>query len=307
MFKKILILFLIIIFLVIVSNFILNINLYVTKYTIKDSKIDEDLNGYKIVQLTDIHSIRNEKQISKIISKVKKEKPNVIFVTGDLIDSDHYLSQNNLYAQGKIDEIERLTIEFMEKLTEITDVYYVYGNHEMMLLDDPENNSFKVSLKQKNIKNLNNLVETITIGDSKINLIGLQDPATLYKDKKYAYIEGTNRDVTKVILDDLFEEEIDENNFTILIAHRPEYFDLYSEYDIDLAFTGHTHGGIIRLPIIGGLYAHPQGWFPKYSAGLYKNEKLKMILSRGIGYSKLPIRVFDPPEIVSVTLKKNNN
>ena len=289
----------------IIINIILNKNIFVREYKLKNSKITEKFNNYKIVQLTDIHSIRNEIQSEKIINKIKKQKPNLICVTGDLIDAEYYSSQNDLYNYKKIKQIEELTVAFMKELKKIADTYYIYGNHEMMLLDDPENNKFKKDLEELGIKILNNKIEVVEIDGEKINLIGVQDPATLYKDEKYAYIEGTNKDRVQVILNDLFLgiPEENKNNFTILLSHRPEYFELYDKYNIDLALTGHTHGGIAKFPMTKGIYAHPQGWFPKYSYGLYKTNDFFMIISGGIGYSKLPIRIFNPPEICTIILE----
>ncbi len=289
-----------------VFNIILNKNIFVREYKIQSEKITEKFNNYKIVQITDVHSIRNEISLEKIINKVKKENPDIICVTGDLIDAEYYSSQNVLYKNNDIKQIEELTVEFMKSLKELADTYYIYGNHEMMLLDDPENNEFKNDLENIGIKILNNKIEVLEIDGEKINLIGIQDPSTLYKDEKYAYINGTNKDKVQVILDDLFFEiaEENKNNFTILLSHRPEYFELYDKYNIDLALTGHTHGGIAKLPIVKGIYAHPQGWFPEYSYGIYKTNDFSMIINGGIGYSKLPIRIFNPPEICTITLEK---
>ena len=289
-----------------VFNIILNKNIFVREYKIQSKKITEKFNNYKIVQITDVHSIRNEIELEKIINKIKSQNPNLICVTGDLIDSDYYSYQNSLYENNDINKIEELTVKFMKNLKEIADTYYIYGNHEMMLLDDPENNKFKSDLEELGIKILNNKITEIEINGGKINLVGLQDPATLYKDEKYAYIKGNNKNKTQAILNDLFLEipEENKNNFTILLSHRPEYFELYDKYNIDLALTGHTHGGIVKLPIIKGIYAHPQGWLPKYSYGIYKTNDFSMIISGGIGYSKLPIRIFNPPEICTITLKK---
>lgn len=301
--KKIILVCVFIFVIIIVINVVLNSNIFVTKYEIDNNKISGEISGYKIVQLTDIHSIRSNSQKDKIVNKVKKQNPDVIFLTGDLVDSDYYSEQDLKYREGKIDVVEGLTIEFVRELVDICDVYYVYGNHEMILLDDPINNKFKVGLEELGVKILNNRIDTINVGDSTINLIGVQDPATLYKDDRYAYLEGNSENKTKIILDDLFSENlIDEDNFTILLAHRPEYLELYSDYKIDLVFSGHTHGGVIRLPFIDGVYAHPQGLFPKYSVGFYEEGGTDMILSVGIGYSKIPVRVFNPPEIVVVTL-----
>lgn len=288
-------------------NMILNKSIFVKEYEVKSEKISENFEGYKIVQITDIHSIRNEIQLEKIINKVKKQKPNLICVTGDLIDSDFYSIQNSLYQNNEIKQIEELTVKFMSELVKITETYYIYGNHEMMLLDDPENNSFKCDLEKIGVKILNNKIHVLEKDGESINLIGIQDPATLYKDKKYAYVGNSNKERVQNILNDLFIEIPEENikNFTLLLSHRPEYFELYDKYEIDLALTGHTHGGIVKLPIIKGIYAHPQGWFPKYSYGIYKTNDLTMIINGGVGYSKLPIRIFNPPEITTIILEKN--
>lgn len=290
--------------LLVVFNIILNKNIFIKEYKIQSEKITENFNNYKILQITDVHSIRNEIQLEKIINKVKEENPSLICVTGDLIDSEYYSNQNNLYENKEIDQIEKLTVEFMKELVKIADTYYIYGNHEMMLLDDPENNRFKTDLEKNGVKILNNKTQVLEKSGDKINLLGIQDPATLYKDEKYAYIKGANKDKVEVILNDLFLEIQEENNFTILLSHRPEYFELYNKYNIDLALTGHTHGGIAKLPVINGIYAHPQGWFPKYSYGIYQTNDFSMIISGGIGYSKLPIRIFNPPEICVVTLER---
>ena len=289
-----------------IINLGINNEVWVTRYAIESKKIGAELDGYKILQMTDIHSIRNQKQREKIVEKVNKEKPNIILITGDLVDSDYYSEKNGWYLDGKIDVVEEETLRFVGELRALAEVYYVYGNHEMVLLDDPLNNRFKVTLEEMGVEVLNNRVVKIFKEDEIINLVGVQDPITLYKDEKYADIEGNNRKRVQTILDDLmiYGKEISADNFTILLSHRPEYFDLYLDYEIDLARTGHTHGGVVRLPFVGGLYAHPQGWFPKYSAGIYESGNFKMILSRGIGYSKVPVRIFNPPEIVVVTLKE---
>ena len=303
--RKILVIILIIIFLILGINIILNNCIITTRYTIQNNKINNDLNGYKIVQISDVHSIRNENKKEKIIEKVKKENPNIIFVTGDLIDTDYYSEQNSMYQQGEIKQIEKLTLDFMKELVNIADVYFIYGNHELVLLDDPVNNKFAVALNELGVIILNNKLDTIQINNTTINLVGVQDPSTLYKDKKYAYI-GNNKEKTKAILDDLItnNDEFNNENFTILLAHRPEFFELYSNYDIDVAFTGHTHGGLIRLPIIRGIYSRAEGIFPKYSVGSYNKENITMIINSGIGYSEIPIRIFNPPEIVVTTLSK---
>lgn len=289
---------------VLLINGIVNKGIYISYIDTKHNNIPESLVGYKILQITDVHSIRSTEQLEQYVKKIEEENPNVIFITGDLIDAEYYVSENDRYNNKEVGLPDIFTIDFCKELTEIAKVYYVYGNHEMMLLDDPENNVFKTKLESLGVTILNNKEEIITLGKESFRLIGLQDPATLYKDKKYAFIGESNKERMDSILHDLFLDK-DENLFTICLSHRPEYFDLYQKYPIDVVFTGHAHGGIARLPFIGGVYAHAQGWFPKYSEGLHiDNDRLNMICGRGIGNSTINFRFMNPPEIVVTTLLK---
>ena len=289
---------------VLLINGIVNKGIYISYIDTKHNNIPESLVGFKILQITDVHSIRSTEQLEKYVKKIEEENPNVIFITGDLIDAEYYVSENDRYNNKEVGLPDIFTIDFCKELTEIAKVYYVYGNHEMMLLDDPENNVFKTKLESLGVTILNNKEEIITLGKESFRLIGLQDPATLYKDKKYAFIGESNKERMDSILHDLFLDK-DENLFTICLSHRPEYFDLYKKYPIDVVFTGHAHGGIARLPFIGGVYAHAQGWFPKYSEGLHiDNDRLNMICGRGIGNSTINFRFMNPPEIVVTTLLK---
>lgn len=289
---------------VLLINGIVNKGIYISYIDTKHNNIPESLVGFKILQITDVHSIRSTEQLEKYVKKIEEENPNVIFITGDLIDAEYYINENDRYNNKEVGLPDIFTIDFCKELTEIAKVYYVYGNHEMMLLDDPENNVFKTKLESLGVTILNNKEEIITLGKESFRLIGLQDPATLYKDKKYAFIGESNKERMDSILHDLFLDK-DENLFTICLSHRPEYFDLYQKYPIDVVFTGHAHGGIARLPFIGGVYAHAQGWFPKYSEGLHiDNDRLNMICGRGIGNSTINFRFMNPPEIVVTTLLK---
>lgn len=305
--KKIVnIIFSIIMFFIVVLliNGLINKGIYITNYNLDFERMPEELNGYKILQITDVHSIRNEKEKENYLKKIKDSNPNIIVITGDLIDASYYNAQNEMYIKEEIKMPDELTVEFCRELTKISKVYYVYGNHEMMLLDNPEENVFKTKLEEDGVIILNNKVEYIDLGTSSYRLVGIQDPATLYKDKKYAFIGESNKEKADSILHDLFLEEA-EDVFTVCLSHRPEYFEIYGKYDIDLVLTGHAHGGIVRIPFVGGLYAHPQGWFPKYSEGLHKDgDRLNMIIGRGIGNSTIDFRLLNPPELVLITLAK---
>lgn len=205
--KKVFKIFIIIYFLILFSliiNAILNQGVYIKKYNLKYRNLPKEFDNYKIIQLTDVHSIRTKEQIKQITDKIKKQEPDIIVITGDLIDSGYYASQNSAYAEKKIPVIESLTIKFVQELLKISKVYYVYGNHEMMLLDDPENNKFKVELENSGVQILNNKIDYLYKGNSKIKLLGLQDPACLYKDEAYSEIDGSSLDKARAILEDLY-------------------------------------------------------------------------------------------------------
>ena len=132
-------------------------------------------------------------------------------------------------------------------------------------------------------------------GKGKIEILGVSDPDFLTSD----YMDGTDSSKMKEHLKGLSDDSV----FQILLSHRPELFDLYAKENIDLIFSGHAHGGQFRIPFIGGLVAPDQGLFPKYTSGVYTQNQSTMIVSRGLGNSIIPIRIFNRPEIAAVTLQ----
>lgn len=271
----------IIIVIIIILIFLLGIYLYyennylkVSKYKINDNNLPESFNNFKIVHISDFHNTKSKKLTKDIIKKIKLEKPNIIVVTGDLIDS----------RRTDID----VSLSFIEKIIDVSPVYYVIGNHESRL--DNMDELIK-KLKDIGVIVLDNKVETIEIDNEVINIVGLNDP-NLYKVKDYE----------KLINKNLNNIDYDKNNYTILLSHRPELFDTYVKNNINLVFTGHAHGGQIRVPFIGGLFAPSQGVFPKYTSGTFNENNTTMVVSRGIGNSLFPFRVNNRPDLVVVTL-----
>lgn len=293
-------------------NYWMNHQIFVRHMKIESASLPEEFQDFQIVQLTDIHSIRSQEQMEKILRKVRKEQPEIIVVTGDLVDSDYYTNSANVIAAEAENEVtaefeiaeaipDIATLQLMEELLTIAPVYMVYGNHEMILLDDPENNPLKVAMEEAGVVLLNHEKVRLEKNGEFIWLTGVQDPIVLYKDPLFADSGNNNRERLAAELDYVLED-VKEEDYVVLLSHRPEYFEMYTEYPVDLALTGHAHGGQIRIPFIGGLYAPSQGWFPKYTSGLYEDGDFKMITSRGIGDSKKLMRVFNPPEIISVQL-----
>ena len=256
-----------------------NTTLQTSYYEVSNKKITKDFNNYKIMQISDFHNTRNEKIINSIIDKIKEEKPNIIVLTGDIIDPEKSHTE--------------ASIDFIKRIKDYAPIYYVTGNHESYF-EEGEFEKEKEALIETGVIVLDNKVEVIEVNDTKINILGIDDP-DMTEDESLK-----EKEIIKKEIDSL---EYDDSNYTILLSHRPEKIKVYAEKKMDLVFSGHAHGGQIRLPLIGGLYAPHQGLFPKYTNGKYIKEETVMIVSRGIGGSSFPFRVNNKPNLVVVTLK----
>ena len=250
--------------------------LSISNYNIINNKIPSSFKGFKIVQISDFHNTKSKKLTNDIIEEIKKQQPNIIVITGDLIDSKRYDLQ--------------VSLDFLKSIKDVAPIYYVSGNHEA---GSGRYEEIVNSLKGIGIKILDDEFEIISVNEDKIAILGLGDPS-FYP----SYISDQSKyDLKETI------NNIDDNSiFKLLISHRPEIFNIYVENNIDLVLTGHAHGGQIRIPFIGGLIAPNQGLFPKYTSGTFKEENTTMIVSRGIGNSILPFRINNRPELVVVTL-----
>ncbi len=255
-----------------------NNNIGTTEITIENSKIPKEFDGYKIAQVSDLHNAEFGKENQNLIDVLNKEKPNVIVITGDMLDSRRPGYEHNL--------------SFAKKAVEIAPCYFVPGNHEAQSNQYPE---LKEGLINAGVNIIEDGKEVIRINGYKINLYGICDP--LIKNKNFS---GDSKTVTKKRLN---EFDFNENEFNILLSHRPENFEIYTEYDIDLVLSGHAHGGQFRIPFIGGIYAPNQGLFPEYDSGLYTKNDTNMIVSRGLGKSIVPFRINNDPEVVLIELK----
>lgn len=239
-------------------------------------KLPKEFVGYKIIHISDLHSKSFGFNQKRIVSIIKKQKPDLIAVTGDLIDKRIYREEPSL--------------NLINQIVKIAPVYFVTGNHEV---SSGKFDSLEAKLKQNGVKVLRNNKEEIRINGDKIYILGVDDLNSFYNDEEYAKKLKNMR------------EGLGENSFTILLAHRPEKFPTYCTYGFDLIFSGHAHGGQIRVPLAGGLYSPHQGVFPKYTSGMYQDGMSAMVVSRGLGNTSIaPIRIFNKPELVVITLMK---
>jgi len=247
----------------------------VNRYKTGGENLPKEFNGFKIAHLSDFH---NRRKNDEIIERLKEEGPNIIAITGDFIDSRKTNTQ--------------ISLDFAKKLVSIATCYYVMGNHESRLTEIyPE---FEKSLIEIGVTVLRNQVATIEKNGEAIQLIGIDDPRLSYK-------KDNIKRARMVIKEHL--SKIKCEGYKILMCHRPEAFLEYVDAQIDLALTGHAHGGQIILPLIGGIIAPNQGLFPKYYKGMYSRDKTSMIVNRGLGNSLFPFRFNNRPEIIVIELE----
>lgn len=266
--KKSYICWVVVLVLVIIFFWWENNALVVSEYTFETGEIGEGLDGLRVVQISDLHNKRFGKNQKRLLEKIKECNPDIIVITGDLVDSNH----TNIET----------AMEFVEEAVKLAPVYYVTGNHEKWLEEEEQ---LLEQLEQAGVNCLMNKTEMITVQDESLYLLGLDDSNLL---------DDTLRGMVSKM----------EDGFTLLLAHEPQNLFRYSACGMDLVLSGHAHGGQFRLPFIGGVVAPDQGFFPEFTAGLYEDGNTSMIVSRGLGNSIIPIRIFNRPEVVCVELKK---
>lgn len=254
-----------------------NVTVGVTRYCITSDRLPDIFEGYKIAVVSDLHNAQFGRDNSQITKIIKKEHPNMIAITGDLVDSN----------KTNIDTATAL----VHKLMQIAPCYYVTGNHEAWIRS--KFSELEEKLLDENVHILHDQVIKLEKGGQTVQIAGLDDPD--FKDRDYALQQSMLQ--TKLNQMNLSGE------YCILLSHRPETFEAYVMEHIDLVLSGHAHGGQFRLPFIGGVVAPNQGLFPKYDAGIYTKNNTTMIVSRGVGNSIIPVRFNNRPEIVVVTMK----
>lgn len=248
------------------------------KITVVSEDLPKKFDGFRIAHISDVHNAEMGKDNSDIIEILEDVQPDIIAITGDLIDS----RKTNL----------DIALKLAEKMISIAPCYYVTGNHEARI---DEYTKFKAELVNSGVTVLENDKTHIDDSGASITVIGINDPSF---DTDYLF--GDSESIVDSRLGNLKDQS---EGFTLLLSHRPELFDIYVKNGIDLTLSGHAHGGQFREPYIGGIFAPHQGFFPKYDSGIYTEMDCSMIVSRGIGNSLFPFRSNNRPEIILVELK----
>lgn len=255
-----------------------NTALMVSTVTVSSNRIPAAFNGFLIAQVSDLHNAVFGENNAELLQILSECKPNIIVVTGDLVDAEH----------TDID----VALDFAKEAAQIAGTYYVTGNHEGSLSQYDE---LKTGLESMGVVVLEDASMQLEYNGEKVTLIGLSDPSFTLKGNMLGEVPAMVDTKLRGLIGD-------KDDYTILLSHRPELFETYVNCGVDLVLSGHAHGGQFRLPFIGGLVAPNQGLFPKYDAGLYTKGDTNMIVCRGLGNSIIPIRFNNRPEIVLLEL-----
>ncbi len=246
--------------------------LEVSCYDVASEKLSASFDGFRIVQLSDLHGAQFGDDGMELVDKVRELRPDIIALTGDFVTDE-----------GDLEAVERLA----PRLSELCPVYFVSGNHEF---GSGLAQKVRNILESSGVKYLSNEYLTISRGEDFILLGGVEDP------NAYADMLTPEELAAKM-------NEAAPAAFKILLGHRNYWMTEYPELPVDLILSGHAHGGVVRIPGIGGLIGTDRHLFPDFVEGEFNNGNYTMIVSRGLGNSVPIPRIFNRPEIVCVTLK----
>ncbi|MBD5396169.1 MAG: hypothetical protein HDR71_18360 [Lachnospiraceae bacterium] len=253
----------------------------IREYTCASDKLHKD---GRFILLSDLHNKSFGKNNDKLYNAIVKQKPDGILIAGDMYTSE----VNERYLE---------TAEFVSRLSKKYAVYYGNGNHEHKTRIEPEIFGDMYEDYMGRVKSAGTTVlinEDVMLPPYNMNIYGLEMERSFYK-------KFSNRQMETTYLEKLLGKP-DPDSFNLLIAHNPEYFETYAKWGADLTVSGHVHGGLMRLPVLGGVISPKLRIFPRYDGGRFEKEGKIMILSRGLGTHTLPIRIFNPGELIVIHL-----
>lgn len=248
-----------------------------TEYTLECENLPRSFDGFRIVQLSDLHLAQFGEENEKLLRLTAAQEPDIIALTGD------FLQSGDLRVEGQAKSLEPL----FAALSEIAPCYFVSGNHDWASGDIEE---LVAALETMGVKYLRNEYVTLEREGKSIVLAGVEDP------NGYA-----NQLKPEGLVDIIYSEQPD--SFRILLAHRNYWATEYPDLQVDIILCGHAHGGIVRLPFLGGVLGNEGELFPGYEDGAHRVGRYEMVVSRGLGNSVMPPRFLNNPEIVTVVLR----
>jgi len=256
---------------IIAWGFYENTTLEINSFPVSSPTLPDAFDGFRIAHISDLHNAQFGENNQDLLRLLTDCKPDAIAITGDLIDSRN----TNIH----------IAVHFAAEAAKIAPCYYVTGNHEARISEYP---LLEQKLTDAGVTVLGNEAIPLEKDGKTIAIAGVEDPSFLGSVGFSAALS-----------------QLASEGFTILLSHRPEYFEAYCQNGFDLVLSGHAHGGQFRIPLLGGLIAPGQGFFPEYDSGLYRKDNTNLAVSRGLGNSLFPFRLNNPPEILLITLLKS--
>ena len=258
------------------------------RFVVRKTEIQTDKlkagEAFRFVFITDLHSKRFAGNNNTLLEAIRRCRPDFVLCGGDMMTA--HPKKNNSTA-----------VSFLKSLSKEHKIYYAMGNHEYRARLYPETygdmyDEFMDAIENENLVLLDN--DSVRLSDLPVRIQGLTIDKDFYKR------------FTKVHMPkDYIEKQVGKKNpeeYTILMAHNPEYGEEYFQYGADLFLSGHLHGGIIRLPYFGGVASPSFRLFPTYNGGLYEYGRKKGYVSCGLGTHTVPIRLNNPGEVSCITI-----
>lgn len=253
-----------------------------THYEVTSKKLNNLKQERKVILLSDLHNYNYGGDNKPLLAAISKEKPDLILVAGDMLVGKPGLSTEIAEA-------------FMTKLPKIAKTYYANGNHEQRMKEDPEKyldayQTYKEKLEAAGVHFLENEKMQLDWDGTEVELYGLEIPSENYTKFRRSYYK----------LEKMTEQlgEADASKYNVLIAHNPIFMKTYLAWGADLVLSGHLHGGVVRIPGIGGVISPQFTLFPRYSGEMRKEKDATTVVSKGIGIHTIKVRLFNPAEVV---------
>ena len=255
-----------------------HLQLVAKHFELSDRRISKD---YTFVMLSDLHCCKHGREYDKLLRKIDDAKPDYVFVAGDMITKHDYVDK----------ECVQRVLRLIRNISKKYSIYYASGNHELRIEDSER---YFEELSHIGVRLARN--QEIFFPDDGIRVWGLELPDYRFREK-----ELMTKDELAGYLN---REEADKDSFNIFIANDPRHFEAYSDWGANLTLSGHYHGGVMRLPLLGGVISPYLRLFPKYDAGVFERNGKRIIVGCGLGSHHPKLRWFNPPEIVVIRLKK---
>ena len=250
-----------------------NFSIQTEEVAVASPALPRAFDGLRIAEIADLHGRQFGTGSAGLLHAVENAAPDLICIDGDLFDENTDLSMLTPLLRG---------------LVSIAPTFYVTGNHEFQVA---RRNEIFAHMEQVGVRVLRNEYTLLTRGDSSVVIAGVDDPCGAY-DRKMP--------------DELVAEiraEVGQDAYILMLAHRNDTLSMWAELGVQLVLTGHCHGGVVRLPFVGGVFGTEQQLFPAYDAGLFRERETALYVSRGMGYSRVHLRLFNRPHLPVLILR----